>query len=382
MEALDQLEHRHRFGEVARKPRAEMGHRSEGDEGGRRRHVEVVAVRLQGRGDGIDHEAVLLAILGRDGEASLRVGVRPRGGTARNGPRQGMGRDARPVTRHQKLGRGAEEDAVGHRHGKDGAVRLPGAQPPQHGREVERIMQCHGEGAGEDDLFQGGSRDAHGGDRAGDDVAVVRGRHGARQERRAGGAGRHGTGLVAGLGRGAVLPDDGVEQVVRGRQRNVVGSDRRRPPPRLPVGVDVDAHGEAGDDELPGVHRLEGERAERQHATAGPSHLVVTGDGTEHGGRLAHADEARGAPPHQGEPGPVEEHGRAAVELQRVRPVVERDGAGVQPGPGHGVACHGLLAPARVATMSWLRPPANGRMPTAEKPASSTMCRSLCAGGR
>ncbi len=65
-----------------------------------------------------------------------------------------------------------------------------------------------------------------------------------------------------------------------------------------------------------------------------------------------------GAPADQGEARAVEEHGGAAVELQRVGSVLQWDRPGVQL-LGHG-------APVRVASTSWLRPPARGRMPTAE----------------
>ena len=41
---------------------------------------------------------------------------------------------------------------------------------------------------------------------------------------------------------------------------------------------------------------------------------------------------------------------------------------------------HGM--PVRVATTSWLRPPARGRMPTPENPASSSIRRRTGAGGR
>jgi len=62
------------------------------------------------------------------------------------------------------------------------------------------------------------------------------------------------------------------------------------------------------------------------------------------------------------------------LELQRVGPVLERDAPGVE-----------RLAhrePVRVATTCWLRPPANGRIPTAEKPASISIRRRTGAGGR
>ena len=52
-----------------------------------------------------------------------------------------------------------------------------------------------------------------------------------------------------------------------------------------------------------------------------------------------------GTPADQGEPGAVEQNGGAAVELERIGPVLEGDGAGVQAGVVH----RGAGAPVRVA---------------------------------
>ncbi len=83
-------------------------------------------------------------------------------------------------------------------------------------------------------------------------------------------------------------------------------------------------------------------------------------------------DELGGAPADERQSGSVEEHGRAAIELECIGPVLERDGARQPACRGaHGAGDGG--APARVATTSWLSPPARGRMPTAEKPASSSI---------
>ncbi len=131
-----------------------------------------------------------------------------------------------------------------------------------------------------------------------------------------------------------------------------------------------------GIDEVPRHGALEGERAEGHHARAGAPDRVVARDGRQCGGGLVRGDELCRAPADQRQAGAVEEHGRAAVELQRVGPVVERHAAGVE----RSLAAHGV--PARVATTSWLRPPARGRMPTAEKPASTSIRRRTAAGGR
>ncbi len=102
----------------------------------------------------------------------------------------------------------------------------------------------------------------------------------------------------------------------------------------------------------------EGQGSERHRARAQSAHGVLGRDGGEHGVGLVGLHQAGGAPADQGQAGAVEEDGGAAVELQGVGPVGQRDRAGVEP-LGHGV-------PVRVARTSWLRPPARGRMPTPE----------------
>ena len=155
---------------------------------------------------------------------------------------------------------------------------------------------------------------------------------------------------------GPVLPDHGVEELVGVGQRRVAGPYRGGPTVHGAVGIGADAHGEAGHDQgtVEGVD--EGQGAERHHARSGPLHQVVAVDGGQDPGGSRRRHQLCRAPADQGQSGAVEQHRRAAVELQGVGPVVERDGAGVQ------ALVHGV--PARVAMTSWLRPPARGRMPT------------------
>ena len=123
---------------------------------------------------------------------------------------------------------------------------------------------------------------------------------------------------------------------------------------------------------------VEGQRAEGDHARTSSRHLVVARNGPKDRRGVAGRNEHRGAPTDQGEPGAVEKDGRAGVELQRVWPVVERDGPRVEVGE----LAHRLGRPHRVATSIWLRPPASGRIPTAEKPADTNKRRSSGPGGR
>ena len=226
-------------------------------------------------------------------------------------------------------------------------------------------------------LAQGGSGSVHLPDGVGHHGGVALGGHGG------GHAGDPGHAAFGGLRRGgAVLPDDGVEELVGVGQGEVGRPDRGRPTPGHAVGVARGPHGEARHDEIPAERVGERERPQGDGSRPQGLHGVLARDGGQGGRRLGGGDEQRRAPAHQRQPGPVEEHGRAAIELQRVGPVLERDGAGVQRGARrrryrrrHGV-------PVRVATTIWLRPPARGRIPTAEKPASRSMARRTGVGGR
>gem|GEM_PF-6605653 len=115
-----------------------------------------------------------------------------------------------------------------------------------------------------------------------------------------------------------------------------------------PVGIPGDAHREAGHDDVAGQWGEEGEGAQGHHARAGALHLVVTGDRGQDGRRFARLHQEGGAPADQGQAGPVEERGRAAVELQGVGAVVEGDGARVQARLADGLG-HRTGVPARVA---------------------------------
>ena len=79
----------------------------------------------------------------------------------------------------------------------------------------------------------------------------------------------------------------------------------------------------------------EGEGAQGHDPRARTPHGVVAGDGRQERGGLPGLHQDGGAPAHQRESGPVEEDGRAAVELQGVGTVVQRHRAGVQVGDGH-----------------------------------------------
>ncbi len=89
----------------------------------------------------------------------------------------------------------------------------------------------------------------------------------------------------------------------------------------------------------------EGERPQRHHARARALHGIVTGDGRQDALRLVRLHQQRGTPSDQGEPGAVEQNGGATVELERIGPVLEGDGAGVQAGVAH----RATGAPVRVA---------------------------------
>ena len=129
------------------------------------------------------------------------------------------------------------------------------------------------------------------------------------------------------------------------------------------VGLAGDAHGEAGDDEMALAGRTRKGSAPSA-TTPEPGRRTASSQGMAARTPAASSASTRsgGAPADQREPGPVEEHGRAAVELERIGPVLEGDGAGVQPGSGHGARAQ----PVRVAKRSWLSPPARGRIPTPE----------------
>ena len=162
-----------------------------------------------------------------------------------------------------------------------------------------------------------------------------------------------------------------------GWQRRVCGTDRSGPAAGDAVGVSRDPHREAGNDEQPGHGAGERQRSQRHDARAEAVDGVIARDGCQSSGGVARFDELCRAPADQREPRAVEEHGRACVELQGVGPELERHAACVEARGGHVAG-----VPERVATMSWLSPPASGLMPTAEKPASRSRVRSAGAGGR
>ena len=145
-----------------------------------------------------------------------------------------------------------------------------------------------------------------------------------------------------------------------------------------PSGVARDPHGEAGDHEVAPPWRPEGERAERHDAGAGALDACRRTGWTPALRRPRPPATSCAVPqPTSVRPGRSNSTVGLAVELQRVGPVVERHAPrrGARPRRAHG-------APARVATTSWLRPPARGRIPTAEKPASTSIRRRTAAGGR
>ena len=111
--------------------------------------------------DVVDHVAVLLSVLGRAGERALGVRVGARRVAPANGAGQRMAGDAATVAGDQELGRGAEERAVGDRHGEHGARGLGRPQPAQHGRERERAVERHGHRTRQHHLAQRGARGLH-----------------------------------------------------------------------------------------------------------------------------------------------------------------------------------------------------------------------------
>jgi len=272
----------------------------------------------------------------------LGVGVRPRRLAAADRPGQRVAGDPPAVPRHEELRRGAEEGAVGHREREDRAVGLVRPQAAQDGGEGEIPAQLGGHTAGQDDLVELGAGRVHGGHRPGHQLAVAgtregRGESGDRHIGRRTGVGRAIAGRAIGRPAAvAVLPDHRVEQLVGRGQGQVEGPHGRGPSMCGPVGLAPDTHGEAGDDEVALEGGEEGEGAQGHDPRARTLHRVVAGDGREEGGGVPGLHQDGGAPPHQGEPGPVEEHGRAAVELQGVGTVVQRHRAGVQVGAGHG----------------------------------------------
>ena len=250
----------------------------------------------------------------------------------------------------------------------------PGTQPAQGGREGERAAEVHLHRPGQDHFAQGGPRLRHRRDGVGDHGRVARRVHGSAQVGHA-----HCRGRCRGLGRrGAVLPDDGVEELVGVGQRHVGRPDRGGPAPRHPVGVARGPHGEARHDDMATEGVAERQRAEGDGPRPQRGDLVVARDGGECGRRLAGGDEQGGAPPHQRQTGPVEEHRRAAVELQRVRPVLERNGAGVQRGLP---AVPAVPVPVTVRRCGWPPPSGSGRRPGAGSPRRRTPpCAAWLAG--
>ena len=199
--------------------------------------------------------------------SASRRAVSPRGTV----PARGWAGHPVAVTGDQQLGAGAEEGAVGHGHGEDGAVGLAGAQAAQHLGEVQRPVELDRHGPRQDHLAQRWHREpasaatavatmsaypaeVHGGRHAGDGGVLVEGVGQAR------------------VGGGPVLPDHGVEELVGGRQRRVGRPDRGGPTTGHTVGVARDAHGEAGDDEQSrhGVGEGQGAQGDDARAEIGP----------------------------------------------------------------------------------------------------------------
>ena len=343
--------------QAALDPGAEMGHRAEGDQGRLVGHGQLVAERRQRGGDRLHHVAVLGAALGRAGEIALGIGVGAGGVAPRHGPGQRVARHARPC-------RAIRSSGVAPKNVPSGMGMEKMVQSGSWARSRRRTAD-RGSGPLRRTVTGGTGRPCAGWRPGAPMAATASAHHGAVARRGHGGSPvsplmarrRAGAG-----GRRAVLPDDRVEELVG------VGQRRRRPGrPRWPSGGSTpsasrgDAHGEAGDDELAREGVGEGERPERHHARARAPHGVVTGDGGQGAPPPRRPGPAGRAPADQGQPGAVEEHGGAAVELQGVGPVLERHGAGVQRARSRRRG-----APARVATISWLRPPARGRIPTAE----------------
>ena len=109
--------------------------------------------------------------------------------------------------------------------------------------------------------------------------------------------------------------------------------------------------------------------------TPEPARPTVSSHGMTRSAAGASAARTRAAVPHPTSvrPGRSKRTVGLPSNSQRVGPVLERDAPGVE-----------RLAhrePVRVATTCWLRPPANGRIPTAEKPASISIRRRTGGGG-
>ena len=162
-----------------------------------------------------------------------------------------------------------------------------------------------------------------------------------------------------------------------GGQRRVCRTDRSGPAAGDAVGVHARSPCvKRGTTSCPAMAPVEGQRAQRDDARAEAVDGVIAGDGGQRGVGFGRFDEVRRAPADQRQPRAVEEHGRAGVELQGVGAELERHAACVEARGGHVAG-----VPERVATMSWLRPPARGRMPTRGEAGVAQQGRSA-GGGR
>ena len=161
---------------------------------------------------------------------------------------------------------------------------------------------------------------------AGHQGAVARRGHGRGEARHAG--------VGVDVGGGAVLPDDRVEELVGLRAARVSAGPtavaQRRVTPSASREIPMVKRGMT---RCPAMASTKGSAPSATAPDPRQPHRVVAGDGRQRRGGIVRRDQLRGAPADQGQPGAVEEHGGAAVELQRVGPVLERHGAGVEARP-------------------------------------------------
>ena len=257
----------------------------------------------------------------------------------------------RPCAGHEQLGAGPEEHAVGYGHGEDGAVGLGGAEAAQHGGQVQRAGQLDVEGPSQHDLAQRGPGGAHGGDGVGHDAGV---------------AGRVHGGGGAGDARGRPVPRSPVSYChsTASSSSSVPGSGvaagptavtQRRGTPSSSRAMPMVKRG------ITSCPRPASVKGSAPSAT-GPEPRRRTGSSAGMAASTASASSARTK--------------LAVPQPTRVRPGRSKRTVGLPSncsgsGPyssGTVRACsslgHGV--PVRVASTSWLRPPAKGRMPTPE----------------
>ena len=241
--------------EPALDPRAEMGHRAEGDERGLVGHRQLVAVGRESGGDLVDHVAVLRTVLAGPGQVALGVGIGAGGVApgARCPPRGGMtpGRRGRPPGSS-----GLAPKKVPSGTGMEKMVQL--GSPARSRRST--AARCSGPSSC---TVTGRDRTTLRSVAPGSRMCATASATMCAVGRRGHGSGQIGDARVGGdVGRRAVLPDDGVEELVGPGQRGVGGPDRGGPAPGDAVGVAGDPHGEAGDHEVPGHGVDEGQRTE------------------------------------------------------------------------------------------------------------------------